>query len=269
MPVVPHDADCNSIRHVCETLRQQVGAAEAPSYRRGLMKHRTVVHLTLALALASFGAVACGSDAPSQAATAEPGSTFCDLSQEARDIGSAIDPTTASPSELEDQVNEAADAAKKAAAAAPKDFEELADAAVEAQEAFIGILEDNDYDYVSAITSADAKELFGDPDYTQSEQDRDDYLLEKCEIEPEESNFQGDLELGSGDEGIRQIFQLLQFNDAFTITDDQIDCAVKELSGKISDEDLQAIANQTEVSEEGKQNFGLAVIACGIEIPQS
>ena len=233
------------------------------------MKHRSLMTFSMTLALASFGAVACGSDTPSQAATAEVGSEFCDLAQEARDTGGRIDPTTASPDELQEQVEDAAESAKKAADAAPKDFEELADASVEAQEAFIEILEANDYDYVSAITSSEAKELFEDPSFQEREAERDAYLLEKCEIEKSASSSDGDLTLSSGDEGIRQVFQLLQFNDEFSITEEQIDCAVAELSGKISDADLQAIANQTEVSEEGKQNFGLAVLACGIEIPQS
>ena len=233
------------------------------------MKHRTFVSLSAALVLSSFGAAACGSDAPKQAATAEPGSEFCDLAQTSRDIGSSIDPTVATPEELEDDVAEALEASKAAAAAAPKDFEELAERSVESQETFIDILEEYDYEYLTAITSPEGKELFEDPQYQQLQDDRDEYLLEKCEIEKAESSSEGDLTLASGDDGIRQVFQLLQFNDAFTITDEQIDCAVAELSGKISDEDLQAIANQTEVSQEGQQNLGLAVIACGIEVPGS
>ena len=38
---------------------------------------------------------------------------------------------------------------------------------------------------MSAITSADGKELFEDPDYAENEEARDEYLLENCGIDPD------------------------------------------------------------------------------------
>ena len=231
------------------------------------MKRNPLLGLSGLLAIATLGITACGSDGPP--ATAEPGSTFCDLSQESRDLGAEIDPTGDSPEDLEEKVNEAYEASKKAAAAAPKDFEELAEESIESQERFIELLEDHDWVFLTALSSDEGQEFFNAPRYEELQDERSEYLLEHCEIEEVENTSGGDITFSDGDEGIRQVFQLLQLNDSFSVTDEQVDCAVEELSGKITAEDLAAIANQTEVSEDGKLAFGLAVIACGIEIPGS
>jgi len=226
----------------------------------------TIVRVSGLCAIFALGAAACGSDKPS--ATAEPGSKFCKLAQEARDIGDDVDTAEPDPDVFRQQVGAALKASKKAAAAAPKDFKDLAKESVGFQEDFIKILEEYDYVVLDALTSDEGQELFEQPRYAEVQDERNAYLLDNCEIERTD-NTDGDIPLSPGEDGIRQLFELLQLNESFNITDDQIDCAVDALAGNISDEDLNAIADNQPVSDEGTQKFELAVSTCEIEIPGS
>ncbi|MEO6124661.1 MAG: hypothetical protein ABIR32_13230 [Ilumatobacteraceae bacterium] len=237
------------------------------------MKH--IHHRALGAALsslilvASFGLAACGSDAPKQADTAEPGSTFCALSQTARDVGAKVDITSGNSDELKGQIADALEASKKAAAVAPKDFEDLAGESIDAQERFIEILEVNDYDVVAASATDEGKKFFQDPRFTKVQDERDAYLSDHCGIKPSEDNAGSDISLATGDEGIRQLFTLLQLNPDAGVTDEEVDCAVDALSGNISDEDIAAIANQGEVTAAGTAVFNDVVSTCGISLSGS
>ncbi len=230
------------------------------------MKKFDIGGLSGFVALVALGTATCGSDGPP--ATAEPGSKFCELAQQARDVGDAIDTSAGDPDLLQEQVGAALEASKKAAAAAPKDFEVRANESVQAQEAFIDILAKYDYVFVSAITSDEGQELFEDPQYIALQDERKAYLLDKCEIVSTDDTS-GEIPLSAGDDGIRQLFELLQLNESFNLTDDQIDCAVETLSGNISDEDIQAIANSEAVSDQATALFGQTIVDCGIELPSS
>lgn len=236
----------------------------------GSMNHRTLTSTFSSLILvASIGLAGCGSDAPKQADTAEPGSEFCALSQTARDIGAKVDISSRDAGELKDQISAALEASEAAAAAAPKDFEDLAKESVATQEQFIEILVDNDYDVVAATATNEGKALFQNPRYTEIQDERDEYLQDKCEIAPTDNTTGSDISLAAGDEGIRQLFALLQINPDARVTDEQIDCAVDVLSGAISDDDIAAIANQGDVSDEGAAVFTDAVATCGLTVTGS
>ena len=219
---------------------------------------------------ASLGIVACGSDEPKQAETAEPGSEFCELSQVARDAGADIDVTSTDADELEQQIGDALESSKKAAEAAPADFEDLAEESIEFQERFIEILEDADYDVVAATATDAGKELFQDPRYTEIQEERDEYLQDKCDIAPSEGGENdSDITLAAGEEGIRQLFSLLQLSPDAEVTDEQVECAVEGLAGNISDEDLAGIANQGTISVEGRALFNEVAASCGITLAGS
>jgi len=228
-------------------------------------RHRPGVYVLLVVV--SLEVAGCGSDG--QPATAQPASEFCKLAQEARDIGDKVDPSSGDPALSEQQVAAALTASKAAAAKAPKDFAEIGERSVKSQEALVVILEEYDYEWVAAITSDEGQKLFEDPQYEGVQAERDTYLLAKCEIQPTDNTYGGGLTFSPGDAGIRELFALLQLTASFELTDEQVGCAVDALSGTISDEDVQAIANQQTVSEEGTAAFLPAVSSCGIEFPDS
>ena len=219
--------------------------------------------LTLTVLMSTTALTACGSDAPSQAATAEPGDDFCVLAEEARALGAAIDTSGTDPDVTKDQVEAALAASKAAAKRAPKDFEELAAKTVESQEKTVELLEKYDYNFIDAFTSEEGTALFNDEGFQESEEARDAYLDEKCEIAPTDNS--GGPTLASGEEGIRQLFKLFALGTGAEVTDDQLDCLVGELSGVLTDEDLAAITSGTG-STESNAAIGQAVITCGVDI---
>ena len=212
------------------------------------------------------GLAACGSDGPP--ATATPGSKFCLLAADARAAGQAMD-TSASPEDLKKQIAEASRTADLAMAQSPKDFQDIAKRTDASQDAFVALLEENDYDLVALISSDAGAKLLKDPEFTGVQQDREDYLADKCDLAPTESTEGAGLNLGDGDEGIRNLFKLLQVAPGSTVTDEQIDCAVDNLSGNLSGEEINSIATQTGVTDDTNIKLGLAVEACGIDLSGS
>ncbi len=219
--------------------------------------------LTLTVLVSATTLAACGSDAPSQAATAEPGDAFCVLAEKARDLGDAIDTSGTDPAETKDQVEAALAASKAAAKKAPKDFEELAAKTVDQQEKTVELLEKYDYSFIDAFTSDEGAALFTDEGFKQNQDDRDAYLDDKCEIAPTENS--GGPTFASGDEGIRQLFKLFALGTGTEVTDDQLDCLVGELSGVLTDDDMAAISNGTGTPE-ANTAIGQAAVTCGLDL---
>lgn len=215
---------------------------------------------------------ASGSDATTvsttavgQAATAVAGDEFCMLSEAARMAGNAVNTSETEPAVLQPEVEAALAASKAAAAAAPADFAEIGQNSVAQQEAVIALLKQYDYSFTAAVTSAEGKAFFGDPDYAAVKTARDAYLEQHCDLQPSESGASsGGISLSPGDEGIRQLFQLLQIGGEVQITDDQIECLVGDLSGKITDADLRAIGSGQPVSGSGSALFVAAIGTCGV-----
>ena len=223
-------------------------------------------NLICLLTVGSLALVSCGSDGPP--ATATPGSKFCTLALEARTAGQAMD-ISASPDALKKQVEEGVRASKLAVAQSPKDFQDIAKRTLAAQDAFVKLLEDNGYDMVNAMTSDEGKKLINDPQFSKVDDDRKAYLQDKCDIAPADTTNAPALSLGSGDEGIRKLFQLLQLAPGFNITDDQVECAVENLSGNLSEEEIQAIATQQGVTDDINVKLGTVVQTCEIGLPGS
>lgn len=202
------------------------------------------------------------------AATATPGDAFCDLEDVARNAGLAIKTSETDATVLKAQVTAALDASKAAAAIAPADYADIAAATIGEQEAVVVLLEKYHYNFVEALASDDGHKFFTDPALGEVKAQRDTYLQAHCNLAPTDDSSAGaGLTLSPGDEGIRQLFQLLGLGGQVDITDAQIDCAVAALSGQISDADLQAIGSGSKVSDAGTQAFVMAISSCGITIP--
>lgn len=224
-----------------------------------------------------IAATACGSSSDDNAAggsdiaaTATPGDEFCSLVDVARTVGHAVAPSETDPVRLKANVVAATEASRAAVAAAPADYREIAAATIAQQEALVALLEKYDYSFVEVLASDDGNAFFADPGLAEVKAERDAYLQEHCNLAPSDnSSAGGAITLSPGDEGIRQLFQLLRLGGEVEISDDQIDCAVGSLSGAISDTDLQAIGAGTTVSDAGTQAFVLAIANCGITLPES
>ena len=202
-------------------------------------------------------------------ATATPGDAFCGLEDVARQAGLAISSSESDPAKLQAEVVAALDASKAAAAIAPADFVDIAAKTIAQQEAVVALLEKYDYSFVKALASQDGNAFFGDPALGEVKAERDAYLQEHCNLTPSDNTSSGaGITLSPGDEGIRQLFQLLRLGGKVEISDSQIDCAVSSLSGVISDEDLQSIGAGNAVSDAASQAFVTAISTCGITIPQ-
>ncbi|MCU1390312.1 MAG: hypothetical protein JWL72_3650 [Ilumatobacteraceae bacterium] len=227
------------------------------------------------------GVVGCSSSSPASTGAASttapsgssitPGSSvvatagpFCTAWDEARRAGAAIDTAGIDPTVVKAEVAAALAATKAAAALAPADFADLAAKSVAQEEAVVALLEKYDYSF-AALTSEEGKALVDSADYIKVTDDRNAYLQKNCGLAPNQTTAgQAGVVLSPGDDGIRQLFQLLQIGGQLDISDDQIDCLVDALSGKISDADLQAIGANGSVSDSGTAAFVEALSTCGV-----
>jgi hypothetical protein len=203
-----------------------------------------------------------------KAATATPGDAFCGLEDVARQAGLAISTSQSDPTTLQAQVVAALDASKAAAAIAPADFTDIATKTIAQQEGVVALLKQYDYSFAKALASKEGSAFFSDPSLSEVKAQRDAYLQEHCNLATTANTSGGGITLSPGDEGIRELFQLLRLGGQVEISDQQIECAVTSLSGVLSEADLQAIGAGTTVSQAGSQAFVNAISTCGITIPQ-
>ncbi|MCU1392568.1 MAG: hypothetical protein JWM34_996 [Ilumatobacteraceae bacterium] len=176
----------------------------------------------------------------------------------------AVDTKATDQATLEPEVNAALAATKAAAAVAPADYADIATATVTQEEAVIALLQKYGWNFATALASDDGNAFFTSPDYSAVTAKRDAYLQQHCDLAPATAGTSGaDVVLSPGDAGIRQLFQLLQIGGQLDITDDQIDCLVTELSGKITDADLDAIGKGKTVTDAGTAAFVAALSTCG------
>src|SRR4051812_4651801 len=188
------------------------------------------------------------------AATATPGDAFCGLEDVARQAGLAISTSQSDPTTLQAQVQAALEASKAAAAIAPADFTDIATKTIAQQEGVVALLKQYDYSFAKALASKEGSAFFSDPSLSEVKAQRDAYLQEHCNLAPTaNTSGGGGITLSPGDEGIRELFQLLRLGGQVEISDQQIDCAVSSLSGVLSEADLQAIGAGTTVSQAGSQ----------------
>jgi hypothetical protein len=215
------------------------------------------------------GTIACSSSSGSGAAAETTGlataGQFCQLSATARDAGLAIDISATDPATVEPQVQAVIDASKAVAAAAPADYADIASKTVAEQEQLLALWAKYDYDFAKMQASNEGKAFFADPDFAALQTGRDTYLQKNCDVAPaQNTSADAGVILSPGDEGIRQMFQILQIGGQLAVTDEQIDCLVDALSGQISDADLNAVGSGGSVSDAGTAALVAAISTCGV-----
>jgi len=214
-------------------------------------------------------AVACSSSSGSGAAAATTGPAtagqFCQLSAAAREVGAAIDVSATDKATVEAQVGAVIDATKAVAAAAPADYAAVATKTVAEQEQLLALWARYDYDFAKMQASEEGKAFFADPDFAALQNERDTYLQKHCDLAPaQDTSANAGVILSPGDEGIRQMFQILQIGGQLAVTDEQVDCLVDALSGQISDADLNAIGSAGSVTDAGTAALIAAINTCGV-----
>ena len=129
------------------------------------------------------GAVACGSDSPTQAATATKGDAFCTASQGEFDAVKALPAAfNGTPESLKAAIGAVIAAGKSAQKVAPKDAQDLLSKAIAAQERMDKGLADFNYDMAAFGSSEAGQALIDDQTLSQQVNDLGDYLREKCGI---------------------------------------------------------------------------------------
>jgi hypothetical protein len=148
---------------------------------------RTFTHVTrrtfalLGAAGIVLGVSACGSDAPSQAATATKGDAFCAAASAADTVGNAVD-FSSTADELKVTMQAAVDAAKAAQKVAPKDIQDTVDAAVKLQDQILALFSKYDFDIAKVQESEDGQAFFADTSQKAVGDELDQYNFDKCGV---------------------------------------------------------------------------------------
>ena len=213
------------------------------------------------------GAPTTGGAAPDQ------DSEFCRSATETESLGDEVDAVqNGTPEEIEAAVTAALESSKETLELAPPEIESQIRTRVEFQQRFTDLLTEFEWDAEAALTSPAGTQLLTDADAVEEQaQVVRDYLQTNCGIEDDsQSNASTTpaVDLPEGDEGLRQFIQLYARGADVEVTQEQEDCFVKELSGKVETDQLETALNGT-ATEAIKISVGLAVLACEIEIESS
>lgn len=220
----------------------------------------------LTLAGTALLPLAACDDGRNPAAAAAATELFCDSAEQARDAGDQIDVLGADPQRLESDVNALLIRYETVLDRAPVNFRGTAKALVEQQRRGIDLLTTFGWDALAAFNSPEGQELAADPTFDRVQAERDAYLLDYCQLEPNEDTTNG-VQLVGGEDGIRQVLLLLQAA-GWVIDLEQTECVVDGLVGKIGDDDVAAFANSQTVSEAGKLLINVVFSDCEIVVPE-
>ena len=241
------------------------------------------------LAVAVISVAACGDDGGGQAASAQAGDSFCKLAQVAKDDNDALsdlDPTD--PAKIKVQLSGAIDSLTTLSAKAPKDIEATTKALLAAEENLESLLKANDFDFTKFAASDEGKQLIDDDSISKAGEDLDKYLSDKCGIATDDSTVDttpgdtntGDttpvdgtspgisIDLGTGDDAINKFLDFYELGTGSTLSDEDRDCIVSNLSGKISGDDLNEAISTGSPSDAVSLALGQAFITCNV-VPQS
>jgi hypothetical protein len=211
--------------------------------------------------------------APTTAGEPAADSEFCRNAAEAESLGDEVQAVqNGTPEEIEAAVTAALESSRATLELAPADIESEMRTRVEFQERFSDLLTEYEWDAQAALTSTEGTQLLSDAEAVEEEaQVVRDYLEANCGIEDDTeaaSDTTTAIELPEGDEGLRRFIQLYGRGANVEVTQEQEDCFVEELSGKVDVDELETALNGTP-SEPLKVTVGLAVLACDIEIQSS
>ena len=219
------------------------------------------------LSVVAISVTACGGGSAGQAATAQAGDSFCKLAQVAKadnDDLSNLDPTD--PAKVKVQLSGAIDSLSTLSDKAPKDIQPTTKTLLAAEEQLETLLKANDFDFAKLATSDEGKKLIDDDLINKAGDDLDTYLLDKCGLTTDTTP--ASIDLGSGDDAINKFLDFYELGTGATLSDDDRNCIVSNLSGKISGDDLNAAISSGQPSDEVSLVLGQAFITCNVS-PQS
>jgi hypothetical protein len=243
------------------------------------------------LSIVAISVTACGSDGGGQAATAQAGDSFCKLAQVAKDDNDELtnlDPSD--PAKTKVALSGAIDSLTAASAKAPKDIEATTKALLAAEEKLESLLKANDFDFTKFAASDEGKKLIDDDSISKAGDDLDKYLSDKCGIATDDSTVDtspgdtttGDttpvdgtspgisIDLGTGDDAINKFLDFYELGTGVTLSDEDRNCIVSNLSGKISGDDLNQAISTGQPSDAVSLALGQAFITCKVDVtPQS
>jgi hypothetical protein len=239
------------------------------------------------LSVVAISVTACGGGGGGQAASAQAGDSFCKLAQGAKDDNDALsnlDPTD--PAKVKVQLSGAIDSLSTLSDKAPKDIQATTKTLLAAEEKLESLLKANDFDFTKFAASDEGKKLIADDSITKAGDDLDKYLSDKCGIATDGSTVDttpGDtttpadgtspaisIDLGTGDDAIKKFLDLYELGTGATLSDDERNCIVSHLSGKVSGDDLNAAISTGQPSTAISLVLGQAFITCNVDVtPQS
>jgi hypothetical protein len=242
------------------------------------------------LSVVAISVTACGGGG-GQAATAQAGDSFCKLAQGAKDDNDSLnnlDPTD--PAKVKVQLSGAIDSLGTLSDTAPKDIQATTKTLLAAEEKLESLLKANDFDFTKLATSDEGKKLLNDDSLTKAGDDLDKYLSDKCGIATDDSAVDttpsdtaaGDttpvdgtspgisIDLGTGDDAINKFLDFYELGTGVTLSDEDRNCIVSNLSGKISGDDLNEAISTGQPSDAVSLALGSAFITCKVDVtPQS
>jgi hypothetical protein len=233
------------------------------------------------LSVVAISVTACGGGGGGQAATAQSGDSFCKLAQVAKDDNdelSSLDPTD--PAKVKVQLSGAIDSLTALSAKAPKDIETTTKTLLAAEVTLESLLKANDFDFAKLATSDEGKKLSDDKTINQAGDDLDAYLSDKCGIATDDTTPTGDstpadesspdlsIDLGTGEDAINKFLDFYEIGTGATLSDEDRNCIVSNLSGKISGDDLNEAISTGQPSDDVSLVLGQAFITCNVT-PQS
>jgi hypothetical protein len=196
-------------------------------------------------------------------------SEFCTTAAEAEELGDEVDGAFAdTPAQLEAVVTAALEASQATLELAPPDIADAMQRTVEFQQRFAALLGENGWDATKAFATPEGAKLLADSQTADADLEQvRKYLEAHCGIADDSATTDASVPalLPDGDEGLRRFIQLYSIGSGVDVTDEQEDCFVDELSGKVDSAQLEE-ALSDEADEEVKIAVGVAVLACDIAV---
>jgi hypothetical protein len=232
-------------------------------------------------ALLPMGLMACGGG-DGVAATAKKGDAFCKLAEKADaasdDLSDLFDSGDVPDSgDVEDALDDLQKASAAAEKKAPKDIADTVKDVNKNLADVIELFDDNDFDLVAVASDPDFADIQADGQ--DASDDLEQYLDDKCGIDPDSASDSPDETTGSGDDGssggsvpegfvtAENFLDLYAIGAGVEITDEMKECFAEKTSD-ISQEDFDAAVNGSP-SEAVSTAIGLAILSCDIPFTQS
>jgi hypothetical protein len=233
------------------------------------------------LSLVAISVTACGGGGGGQAATAQAGDSFCKLAQVAKDDNDALrnlDPSD--PAKARVKLSGAIDSLSKLSDKAPKDIQTTTKTLLAAEVTLESLLKANNFDFAKLAASDEGKKLTNDVAINQAGDDLDTYLSDKCGIATNNTTPTGDttpadgsspdisVDLGNGEDAINKFLDFYEIGTGSPLSNEDRNCIVSNLSGKISGADLNEAISTGQPSDAVSLVLGQAFITCNVS-PQS